>query len=239
VIGVDGDVDLLPYFARTKEEVQQSLGFRRFYYEKLQWLVFPLALAFVGFNMQLSGWRALVGSLQQSTSSKRREWIDLVFMVSHYVVWLAIPMAFFQPLHVVEFYCLRIALMGYALFAVLAPGHYPVEAACLGHAGKNCDYVLLQTAATVNFRTGVVGRLICSGLEYQIEHHLFPNISHVHYPKLAPIVKDFCRAYGLPYRCYPWSVVAWKSLQMLQSPPPVQTDLNGFRPEPVKSTCES
>jgi len=37
------------------------------------------------------------------------------------------------------------------------------------------------------------------GLNYQIEHHLFPNICHVHYRKLAPIVKSTAKEYGIPY----------------------------------------
>lgn len=37
------------------------------------------------------------------------------------------------------------------------------------------------------------------GLNYQVEHHLFPNICHVHYSKIAEIVKKTAREYGLPY----------------------------------------
>lgn len=40
------------------------------------------------------------------------------------------------------------------------------------------------------------------GLNFQIEHHLFTNISHVHYPKIAPIVQEQCQKYGLPYNKY-------------------------------------
>ena len=231
VIGVDGDVDLLPWFARTREEVLRTSGGRRIYYEKIQGLIFPFAIALIGFNMQAAGWRSLISSLRRSGGPKKKEWVDLGSMVLHYVIWLGIPMAFFPPMHVLGFYCLRIGLMGYAVFAVLAPGHFPAEAACLTGEAKDCDYVLLQTSATVNFRTGRLGRLVCSGLEYQIEHHLFPNLSHVYYPKLAAVVREFCRTHGLPYRCYSWPVALWKSLRTLQSPPLVQTELNGSRLE--------
>jgi linoleoyl-CoA desaturase len=37
------------------------------------------------------------------------------------------------------------------------------------------------------------------GLNYQIEHHLFPNISHVHYKKLSSVVKETAKKHGLPY----------------------------------------
>jgi acyl-lipid (7-3)-desaturase (Delta-4 desaturase) len=41
------------------------------------------------------------------------------------------------------------------------------------------------------------------GLNYQIEHHLFPRISHVHYPTIAPIVREFCKSKGIPYVHFP------------------------------------
>ncbi|MCW3073156.1 MAG: Linoleoyl-CoA desaturase [Flaviaesturariibacter sp.] len=41
------------------------------------------------------------------------------------------------------------------------------------------------------------------GLNYQVEHHLFPRISHVHYPALSRIVREQCEKFGLPYHYYP------------------------------------
>jgi linoleoyl-CoA desaturase len=48
------------------------------------------------------------------------------------------------------------------------------------------------------------------GLNYQIEHHLFPRVSHVHYPALSKIVKELCHEYDIPYYEAPsvWSAVA-------------------------------
>jgi len=40
---------------------------------------------------------------------------------------------------------------------------------------------------------------LCGGLNYQIEHHLFPRICHIHYPALSLIVKKTAGEYGLPY----------------------------------------
>jgi linoleoyl-CoA desaturase len=41
------------------------------------------------------------------------------------------------------------------------------------------------------------------GLNFQVEHHLFPNICHIHYPKIAPIVAQTAREYGIPYNVQP------------------------------------
>jgi linoleoyl-CoA desaturase len=40
------------------------------------------------------------------------------------------------------------------------------------------------------------------GLNYQIEHHLFPKISHIHYPRLAPIVERVCTEFRVRYTAY-------------------------------------
>ena len=41
------------------------------------------------------------------------------------------------------------------------------------------------------------------GLNFQVVHHLFPKVSHVHYPKLAPIVAQTAKEFNLPYHCIP------------------------------------
>jgi linoleoyl-CoA desaturase len=41
------------------------------------------------------------------------------------------------------------------------------------------------------------------GLNFQIEHHLFPRISHVHYPAISKIIKGTCEEYGITYIEYP------------------------------------
>jgi linoleoyl-CoA desaturase len=41
------------------------------------------------------------------------------------------------------------------------------------------------------------------GLNYQVEHHLFPRISHIHYPVLSKIVKGKCEEFNVPYNCIP------------------------------------
>ncbi|CAM9734059.1 unnamed protein product, partial [Choristocarpus tenellus] len=45
------------------------------------------------------------------------------------------------------------------------------------------------------------------GINYQIEHHLFPSMSHMHYQDIAPIVQATCDDFGVPYSFHPtlWS----------------------------------
>ena len=69
---------------------------------------------------------------------------------------------------------------------------------------KNVDQSFLRkqvlTAANVG---GAWLAFINGGLNYQIEHHLFPRISHAHYPTIAPIVREYCLSKGIAYVHFP------------------------------------
>lgn len=229
LIGVDDDADLMPWFAINEDDYAAARGWRKLLF-RVQWLVIPFALALNEFNIQLSGWRYLVPILADPERRRTAHWIDLGVLGLHWSVWVILPMFFFPPLEVLAVYGLRMGLMGYAMFVAFAPAHFPEEAAfAAGTERKTRDFVLRQTVTTVNFRTGPVGRLLCSGVEYQIEHHLFPGISHAHYPALAPRVEAFCRRHGYPYRTLGWGEATWKSLLIFRYPKRVAAELDAER----------
>ncbi|TDA71288.1 acyl-CoA desaturase, partial [Halomonas marinisediminis] len=66
-------------------------------------------------------------------------------------------------------------------------------------------------------------RFFTGGLNYQVEHHLFSNISHIHYKKLAEIVKNTAKEFSLPYNEYQTFRKAviehYKQLEMLGKKP--------------------
>jgi linoleoyl-CoA desaturase len=219
VVGVDEDGDLLPWFAFTVDEIGASSGLRRFYYEHLQFWLFPFALAMNTFSIQVNGWKYLLAMLRDSKHRKSVHWIDLGADTMHYVMWIGVPLLFWPLPAVIAFYVLRNILLGYAMYAVLAPGHFPAEAQrSTDEVRREADFFTVQTAGTVSFRTGPIGRFLCSGLEYQVEHHLFPNASHVHYPEISVTVRELCAEHGLPYRSYSWGMALWKSWEVLRFP---------------------
>lgn len=219
VVGVDSDADLLPWFAVTVDEVQASSGLRRFYYERLQFWVFPFALALNCFNMQRAGWVYVIRMLCDSKQRKAAHWIDFGALVLHQAVWIGVPLLFWPLPTVAVFYLVRTILLGYVMYAVLAPGHFPAEAQRTTDAARrDTDFFSLQAEGTVSFRTGFLGRFLCSGLEYQVEHHLFPNISHVYYPQISVAVQKLCAEHGLPYHSYSWATALWKSWEVLRLP---------------------
>ncbi len=64
------------------------------------------------------------------------------------------------------------------------------------------NWAIHQLNTTVNFspKNPIIGWYV-GGLNYQVEHHLFPKICHVHYPQIAHIVEATAKEYGIPYMC--------------------------------------
>ena len=56
-----------------------------------------------------------------------------------------------------------------------------------------------QMQTTANFSPTWLATFLCGGLNYQVEHHLFPNVCHIHYPEIAKIVKNIAVQHHVPY----------------------------------------
>ncbi|MCG7857465.1 fatty acid desaturase family protein [Flavihumibacter sp.] len=105
------------------------------------------------------------------------------FATMHVFLGLTLALVF-QLAHVVE----------HAEFEMVSGEHTQIENAWAEH----------QVRSTANFapRNRFINWYV-GGLNYQVEHHLFPRISHVHYQAISPIVEKTCKEYGLPYNSYP------------------------------------
>ncbi|MBN8858813.1 MAG: acyl-CoA desaturase [Sphingobacteriales bacterium] len=122
--------------------------------------------------------------------------------------YLVIPMTILGwQLWLLYFVCLHIGL-GLTLSVVFQLAHV-VEETTFEFAdgtGKQIEneWAVHQVKTTANFSAGnKIISWFAGGLNYQIEHHLFPRISHVHYPALSRFVKAECQAFQLPYNSIP------------------------------------
>jgi linoleoyl-CoA desaturase len=132
-----------------------------------------------------------------------------------------VEMITWKVFHVGLFVGLPIALSGYAWWQVVL-GYVAVQAAVgltmaivfqLAHvveqtafpradpAGKiNDSWAAHQLRTTANFAANSwVANFFCGGLNHQVEHHLMAKICHIHYPEIAPIVREVAQAHGVPY----------------------------------------
>lgn len=100
--------------------------------------------------------------------------------------------------------------LGTTFFTIVIPNHDSItvyenlERFKLDHPHLLRDWSIQQIVSTANFSNGqgladrVVHQLF-GGMNYQIEHHLFPTVSHIHYPALSVIVKEMCTKNNIPY----------------------------------------
>jgi fatty acid desaturase len=232
VIEIDADADLMPFFVLNQRDLAESRGLARLFY-RVQWVIIPVVVAFNTFFTIFQGYRYLLPILFDPKERRSRHWIDLGVLMLHIAVWIVAPMFFFPVSHVLAFYLLRSILMSYAMFIAFAPAHFPAEAVFLDKSQLADDYVLRQTATTVNFRTGFLGRLACSGVDYQIEHHLFPGAPHVYYPEMSRVIEAYCREHGYPYRTLGWWESVWKSFFIFYRPKQVFDEVEAFRTSTV------
>lgn len=146
------------------------------------------------------------GLLKKQKSSFAREFvIMLITKVTYFTYIFVIPMAlidvtFWQVM--VGFLAMHY-LAGFILAIIFQPAHviegtaYPVpdEKGTLEN-----NWAIHQMRTTTNFgRKHKIFSWYVGGLNYQVEHHLFPNICHVHYREIAKIVEATAKEYGIPY----------------------------------------
>jgi len=117
---------------------------------------------------------------------------------------------------------LPIYLHGFTVFAIgfaihLAIGaHYIENIFIVNHIQdglvpySNAHWAAKQVIATSNWSSGsLFWNFFSGGLNHQIEHHLFPSVSHYLYPALSPIVRQCCKDFNLPYHNFPSYAHAW------------------------------
>ncbi len=151
--------------------------------------------------------------LHKDLSMERRD--KVVFLLGktiYVIVFLIIPMVTAQVWWhgLLGFLIMNFAL-GLTLSLVFQMAHI-VEETSFPVPPSMDEWMKHQLETTANFAMG--NKLISwyvGGLNYQIEHHLFSNISHVHYPAISKIVQQTCKEFNIPYIEFPTFGKALKS----------------------------
>lgn len=158
------------------------------------------------------------GVNRQKKSENRAMLIGLVRMkVVYFVIFFLVPVFIFDIafVEILTGFLLMHFVAGLVLTVIFQLAH-SVEAAKHPLPDENGiiekDWAVHQLETTVNFspRNAWLSWYI-GGLNFQIEHHLFPKICHVHYPELSPIVKMTAKEFGLEYLENPTLITAIKS----------------------------
>lgn len=144
-----------------------------------------------------------------SLPNPAKEWSTLVITkIIYFSIWIVIPLlildlAWWKVLigFVVMHYTAGIILsVVFQLAHVVGEAEMPLP--------DNDNYIdhtnkIHQFLTTTNFATkNKIANWFTGGLNHQIEHHVFPNISHIHYTKISNIVKETAREFNIPYYEY-------------------------------------
>jgi linoleoyl-CoA desaturase len=127
--------------------------------------------------------------------------------ISSILVMLVIPMLIHPWWVVLLFYMIATAVMGIAMSIVFQLAHCVEEAEFPMPNPETSrldqSWAIHQAETTVDFARGNWPlSWWLGGLNFQIEHHLFPQVCHVHYPAISKIVEETCNEYGVQYRAH-------------------------------------
>ena len=196
---LDRDPDTLRrqvIFDASELPVKGRTAFRRFV------IRFQPVMFFVLLGQE--AWRVHVAGFQAARAGAlRRARLELSLVVLHGVLVVGAVFLELSPGRAVAFILVSQTVFGFYLGAVFAPNHKGMPV----YRGGELDWLHRQVLTARNIRPGRFVDFVYGGLNYQIEHHLFPSLPRANLRRVRPIVRSFCAEHGIPYV----EVSAWAS----------------------------
>lgn len=184
------DPDVAPdILVWSQRQARSSRGLARLLGRAQAFLFFPLLLL-EGLNLHVAGVRAL-----RNRSLKHRTW-EGALLFGHFAVYLAAVFAVLPADKALAFVAVHQGLFGLYMGCIFAPNHKGMPTLT---GDDRPDYLRRQVLTSRNVRGGAVTDLTLGGLNYQIEHHLFPSMPTPNLRRAQVIVRDYCAEIGVPY----------------------------------------
>ncbi|MEP6817141.1 MAG: acyl-CoA desaturase [Marmoricola sp.] len=185
------DPDIAPgVLAFTPDDAAgRTAGAKGWFQRHQGWLFFPL-LTFEGLNLHYAGLRLLVA---EAVPYRRVEATLVVIRLTSYVVVLALVL---PPGKAIAFFLVQMAVFGVCLGGSFAPNHkgMPIVA-----KDGRIDFLRRQVLMSRNVRGGLLVDFAMGGLNYQIEHHLFPNMPRPNLKLAQPTIRAYCARHSVSY----------------------------------------
>jgi fatty acid desaturase len=150
-------------------------------------LFFPL-LTLLGLDLKVASVKAIRAGMV------KRRGLESALLIVHAIAYFAALLIVLSPLQALAFLVVHQALFGVYLGMTFAPNHKGMP-----HPTGDEDYLRKQVVTSRNVRGGWFVDVALGGLNYQIEHHLFPAMPSVNLRKAQPIVRAYCEQLGVPY----------------------------------------
>ncbi len=226
--GSDSDINVEPFMRlHPSQPLRKAHRFQHVYWFFLYGISYIAWIFYEDFVKYFS--RRIAQHTEPRAFAVREHLIFWLTKIVYVVVFLAIPIYLTGWVYalvgylIVTFTCGLFISIVFQLAHVVESTHFPVISQTNAHIES--DWALHQLQTTSNF--GTHSRLLfwmLGGLNFQIEHHLFPRISHIHYPEISKLVRETCSEFDVTYREYGsmWSAFLSHLLFLRQAGLPAQ-----------------
>lgn len=173
----------------SDKQARESRGVARVLGRVQAFVFFPL-LTFEGLNLHISSVRALF----RPTLKARR--LEAVMLLAHFVAYLAAIVVVLPPGKAIAFIAVNQGLFGIYLGCAFAPNHKGMPTFT---GDERPDFLRRQVLTSRNVRGGAVIDIALGGLNYQIEHHLFPSMPSPNLRRAKPLIQAYCDELDVSY----------------------------------------
>jgi len=189
----DDDPDLdIPALAFTRDQAQSKHGVLRWMAKHQAVLFFPLLLL-EGLNLH---WSSVKHVWRGDGDDGRVRGLEAGLLIAHLIGYLAVVFIVLSPLTGLVFVAVHQGLWGVYMGCSFAPNHKGMPTLLPGH---ELDYLRKQVLTSRNVSGGRWVDLVLGGLNYQIEHHLFPTMPRPNLRRAQALVQDFCERHRIDY----------------------------------------
>lgn len=200
--GVDDDIDIKPWMRMSTTQPKYALHrYQHIYF----WFLYALLYIFWIFVLDYQKYfKRKIGAMPLKKMSVSDHLVFWGFKVLHLAMFVAIP------IYTVGFTAWLIGFLSFTVVAGLVISivfqlahtvehtHFPMPDEVTGKLEDEWAVHQLKTTANFAPRNKVINWFV-GGLNFQVEHHLFPKISHIHYPAINKIIKQACAEFNVPY----------------------------------------
>ena len=179
----------------TQGQAAGRIGLRGWITRYQAWLFFPLTML-EGFALKVAGFQDVLSRREhRSPAARALEGFTLLVHLGGYLALLLASMSLPQAL---VFVAVHQMLFGLHLGMAFAPNHKGMEMPD-DERGADWGHLRRQVLTSRNVRGSAVTDWLLGGLNYQIEHHLFPSMPRPHLKHAQPVVRAYCAALPLLY----------------------------------------
>ncbi len=187
-LDLDPDVDFVGLAFSKEQAIAKEWPWK--------WIVKHQAFLFVPFLFAEHVHLHVIAVAHVLQGRSKAPWTEGILLACHHVACFAIAFSLLDPLPAVAFLVFGKALAGLYAGLVFAPNH---KGMLMVDSDSDVSLFRRQVLTSRNVRSGPVNDFLYGGLNYQIEHHLFPFLRQDQLPAVQAIVRPFCRERGIRY----------------------------------------